>query len=308
MLELFESFDIKLAKVVRAGFRTGMDITSSNFKDLLSSIKEIRTEMMGRAGKQIRKVLRGIGRAEHEREWELLAEALGLTGKRPKPPKTSDALKEPFSSGASSASTLGMWLAALKAVDFDRIRNSLLLATSQEESTDLAVARVVGTKSQSFRDGVAANTRNNIRALVATSIAHVAQFFRARLWADVPQIAGMMWVAILDNRTTAVCRARDNKVVMFGDNDPPDGVSLLVPQGARPPAHPNCRSRMVAFTKGAIPIRTTFDEFLREQSQANQNQILGKAKAEMYRNGDFTLDDFVDDVGEELTLQQLKSA
>jgi len=57
-----------------------------------------------------------------------------------------------------------------------------------------------------------------------------------------------------------------------------------------------------------MPTRETFDEFLRAQTPANQNIILGDAKAEMFRRGEVTLDGFVDDTGQELTLQQLQAA
>jgi len=308
MLDLFETFDIKLAKLVRDGYRQSQGISSASFKRLIAAVQKLRDEMLSKAGRKIKKILRDVGDTEHEREWNLLVAALDLKSDRPEPPTTTEALKEPFSSGSSGASTLAIWLATLQAVDFSRIRDALMLAAAQKESVDTAVARVVGTEDRQFRDGVAAITRNNIRAILATSIVHVASFVREHLWARTEKIVGMVWVSILDSRTTAVCRARDNKVVMFGDNAPPEGASLLVPQGARPPAHPNCRSRMVAFVAGAIPIRKTFDEFLREQTVENQNKILGVAKANLYRQGKVTLDDFVDDLGEELTITQLKAA
>jgi hypothetical protein len=56
-----------------------------------------------------------------------------------------------------------------------------------------------------------------------------------------------------------------------------------------------------------MPTRETFDEFLRAQTPANQNKILGDAKAEMFRNGEVTLEGFVDDLGEELTIKQLRA-
>lgn len=309
MLELFESYDVKLSKIIRDMYREKMGTNSFQYKAMIAAIMAKRSEMMDKAKVLIHSTLDSVGGTEYEKEWELLAAALGLSTKMPKQPKTTGALNEPFASGAASASTLGIWLAALKATDFARIRDALALAASQQESVDSAVARTVGTKDNKFRDGVAAFSRNNIRALVATSIAHVAQWMREKLWGKVSQVGGMLWSAILDAVTTAICRARDNKVVMFDNNQAPEGASLLQPQGARPPAHPNCRSRMVAIIKGqGMPTRETFDEFLRAQTPANQNIILGDAKAEMFRRGEVTLEGFVDDTGQELTLQQLRAA
>lgn len=309
MLELFEDYDIKLAKIIRKMYREKIGTNSFQYKAMIAAIMAMRSEMIDKAKEIIHKTLDEVGDAEYEKEWELLAAALGLSTKMPKPPKADGAINEPFASSASSASTLGVWLAALKAVDFARIRDALTLAASQEESVDSAVARTVGTKDREFRDGVAAFSRNNIRALVATAITHVAQWMRQKLWGAVRQVEGMVWVAILDALTTAICRARDNKVVMFDNNQAPEGARLLIPQGARPPAHPNCRSRMVAIIKGqGMPTRETFNEFLLAQTPADQNIILGDAKAEMFRRGEISLDGFVDDTGQELTLKQLRAA
>jgi hypothetical protein len=239
MLEMFEDYDIKLARIIRRMYREKMGTTSAQYRSMIATIQAKRSEMIDKADKALHSVLEAVGATEYEKEWELLLAALGLAGKMPKMPNPSDALDEPLASGASSASTLGVWIAALKAVDFARIRDALALAASQEESVDSAVARTVGTKDREFRDGVAALSRNNARALVATAIAHVAQWMRHRLWGKISQISGMVWVSILDAVTTAICRARDNKVVMFDNNQAPEGATLLIPQGARPPAHPN---------------------------------------------------------------------
>lgn len=309
MLELFESYDKRLAKLVRKLFRQGMKVTSDAYRSMLDQIKTLRDEMMVRANRAIRGTLSDVAPVEHDKEWALLVSALALTGRKPKRPTVGSALQKPFSSGAASAATLIEWLTGLRDADLRRIREALSLASAQEESTDMAVARVIGTEDQSFRDGVVAVSRNNARALVATSIAHVVQFMREGLWIATPQVAGMIWTSILDSGTTAICRSRDNKVVLFGDNPLPEGASLLVPQGARPPAHPNCRSRMVALPIGAaMPDRETFEEFLRAQPVANQNKILGETKAGMYRRGEASLDDFVDDTGKELTLTELQAA
>jgi len=309
MLKLFEKFDAKLSVLIRKRFRRGMKVASSEYKNFLGSIKKLRDELFSKANKRIRDKLSQVALVEHDKEWAILLSKLGLTGRKPKQPTVSSALAEPFSSGASSASTLTEWLAALRSADFRKIRDALSLAASQGESTDDAVARTVGTEEQSFREGTVARTRNNIRALVSTAITHVARVMREGLWRSVPEVVGMVWVAILDLKTTAICRSRDNKVVMFGDNPAPEGAILLDPQGARPPAHPNCRSRMVALSRGAaMPDRETFDQFLRAQTPANQNIVLGETKAGMFRRGEITLDDFVDDIGNELTIPQLQAA
>jgi SPP1 gp7 family putative phage head morphogenesis protein len=58
---------------------------------------------------------------------------------------------------------------------------------------------------------------------------------------------------------------------------------------------------------GQVAASTTYQEFLSRQSAAFQDQVLGKTKGKLFRQGGLTLQDFVDRAGNELTLSQLKS-
>lgn len=57
---------------------------------------------------------------------------------------------------------------------------------------------------------------------------------------------------------------------------------------------------------GQVPVTVPFDTWLRDQSETFQNEYLGKAKADIYREGKLTLDKFVTRDGYELTIEQLK--
>ena len=56
---------------------------------------------------------------------------------------------------------------------------------------------------------------------------------------------------------------------------------------------------------GRVPAKTTYNEWLKNQSASFQDDVLGKAKGQMFRSGKVTLDQFVDSRGKELTLAQL---
>lgn len=56
---------------------------------------------------------------------------------------------------------------------------------------------------------------------------------------------------------------------------------------------------------GRAPSATTYSEFLKGQSTAFQEEVLGVAKAQLFRDGGLTLDKFVNRRGDELTLDQL---
>ncbi len=56
---------------------------------------------------------------------------------------------------------------------------------------------------------------------------------------------------------------------------------------------------------GPVPATQTYQTWLKGQSNAFQNEVLGDTKAKLFRDGGLTLDKFVDRNGTELTLKQL---
>lgn len=64
------------------------------------------------------------------------------------------------------------------------------------------------------------------------------------------------------------------------------------------------RKRVRELT-GTTPAETSYQDWLSTQSKAFQEDILGKTKAALFRDGNLTLDKFVTGAGDELTLAQL---
>ena len=58
---------------------------------------------------------------------------------------------------------------------------------------------------------------------------------------------------------------------------------------------------------GPVPATTTYQTWLKGQSVAFQNEILGNTKAKLFRDGGLQLDKFVNRNGDELTLSELAS-
>lgn len=200
----------------------------------------------------------------------------------------------------------------------DEIRRGFI----EGESTESVVRRIRGTAANNFKDGVLEISRREATIIARTAINHTANRAREAFYEENAQVMkGLRWLAVLDGRTSAVCRGRDGKVAPVGA-EPLVGVApslQLQPPNARPPAHPNCRSVMVPVLKslseigldvpgfdGDIPQRQTYNEWLRTQDRAFINDVLGKTKAKLYLDGDLTLDKFINRAGDELTLDQLK--
>lgn len=197
-----------------------------------------------------------------------------------------------------------------------------LLDQFGREGSNLVVSQI--------RDSIALGETNDqliskIRSLVpmqqrkAATIArtvtnHVAvQARNASMKENDDVIDGYEWVATLDSRTSLICSARDGTIYKDFDKDP------------KPPAHFNCRSTITMVvnpeydlgrdiegsrpSKGSsgtkrVSANLTYDSWLRKQSKAFQNKVLGPSRADMFRGG-MKLDRFVDGRGNTLTLSQL---
>jgi SPP1 gp7 family putative phage head morphogenesis protein len=71
----------------------------------------------------------------------------------------------------------------------------------------------------------------------------------------------------------------------------------------------NCRSTMIPVTQGnraAVETRPTYNDWLTNQPESVQDDILGPTRAQLFREGNYTVDRFVDQSGQEYTLDQLR--
>ncbi len=164
---------------------------------------------------------------------------------------------------------------------------------------------------------------NQVVALVRTSINQVANAASQQVYEANQDITPRYrYVATLDTRTSAICRALDGKEFEYG-------------KGPMPPQHFNCRSTTVpvidpdilppsttatrASKDGQVPIDTTYGKWLKDKMPgetnadvlARQQQALG-SKAPYFRRladkygPDAAIAKLVRDDGSELTLDQLR--
>lgn len=173
------------------------------------------------------------------------------------------------------------------------------------------IRRIRGTRANRFNDGLIAAARRDVDAVVRTQMTHVSNRARELLYernADV--IKGVRYVAVLDARTTDICAGLDGQV-------------FKPTFGPRPPLHMRCRSTTVPVTKswselaeefkserfknipesrvnryrasmdGLVSGRETYSSWLKKQPRQFQESVLGKKKAELFRDGRVSLSRFV---------------
>jgi SPP1 gp7 family putative phage head morphogenesis protein len=157
---------------------------------------------------------------------------------------------------------------------------------------------------------------NQVMALVRTSINKVANSASQQVYEANQDITKKYrYVATLDTRTTAICRALDGREFEYG-------------KGPMPPQHFNCRSTTVpiidpdilppsttatrASKDGQVPINQSYGEWLAKQPRSVQAEALGPEKvpyfnrlANKYGPRD-AIAKLVRDDGSEVTLEQLR--
>lgn len=167
-------------------------------------------------------------------------------------------------------------------------------------------------------------TQRNASGLVQTSVSSVANAARqATFEANPDVIKGSKWVSALDSKVCEQCLARadkewDNKGKPIGH-----GIPFSVP-----PIHYRDRCILTAITKsfaelgfpdieepklgqrasmdGPVSGNTTMEDFLKRKGVSWQDDVLGKGRADLWRDGKIDLENLIDGSGRPLTVKELK--
>lgn len=143
-----------------------------------------------------------------------------------------------------------------------------------------------------------------VAALVRTAATHASTVSRAESFKAIGA-THYQFVATLDSRTSIQCASLDGKVFELG-------------KGPLPPLHPSCRSTVIpdfdgsanegtrASIDGQVPGDQTFRGWLEGRSVAEQNEVLGRTKAEAWRSGKLTIERMLGADLQPLTLAELR--
>ena len=186
------------------------------------------------------------------------------------------------------------------------------LSTGQVRAAGLSVKQMLAAGGDLTRV-----SNSQVLTLVRTSVNQVANAASQQVYEANQDITKRYrYVATLDTRTSAICRALDGREFPYG-------------QGPKPPQHFNCRSTTVpvieqeegetplptgrrAAQGGMVPADQSYGEWLSKQSKSTQEEAIGKSKVPYFeklsakygaRNAIAKL---VRDDGSELTLKQLR--
>lgn len=201
------------------------------------------------------------------------------------------------------------WWSKQSASIRDRFAQQMRIGIIGGETDAQLIARVRGTRAMGFKDGLMDVSRRMAKILVRGSSSAAIGAVRKKAVEDNPRVfQGIQQVSVLDGRTSQTCIAYAGKVWEVPGFKP---LGHSLPYNGGTPRHPNCRSTEIPVLTeeygGAPADDIGFDDFLNGKSAVFLDELLGKGKAGLYRGGEITLSDLVDQRGRPLTLEQLKT-
>jgi len=207
------------------------------------------------------------------------------------------------------------WFSTLSANKGKAVSDAIRLGVVEGETIDQIVRRLRGTRAARYRNGIMSIHRRHAEAVTRTAVNHVVtNARRAVIDKNADLVKGWQYVATLDGRTTDICMSLDGQVYATRE------------EGPTPPQHINCRSTITPVVKswkelgfkksevpegtrasmnGQVSAKETYQTWLKKQPAGFQNDVLGKTKAKLFREGGVTLDRFVDSTGRSYTLAEL---
>lgn len=195
------------------------------------------------------------------------------------------------------------------------VRGAVDAGLAQGETVEQIMRRLESAQAGGKASTVFGRTRANLRTAAKSILNHVANQSREIVYqANKQLLKGVLWVSVLDTRTSEICISLDGKIFPVGG-------------GRRPPAHWNCRSTTVPVLKswqalrklglgeltaeeraalaGDVPVGIRYEDWLRRQPAWIQDLALGPKKAKLFRDGVIRGRDLVDATGQPLTLKEL---
>lgn len=328
LLALFDEIAAAIARIdpTAVGPRRYRD---ARIQKLLEEVERLTDEAYIDWTKAIRSDLARLGRVEGLQVQADLIASLGPMGdvvKKAAP--TVNMMKAVLDSSVFGDIERGMetlqgWSGVQEQATLRRVRQQLQLGLLNEESIDQIIRRVRGKSNGrgGFRGGVAEVTTRQATTLVRTAATHVSAEARMLTFRENTRvIESVELVTALDSRVCLVCGAHS------GDTWPLDSDAIL-----RPPLHLGCRCTLAPRVHWSaigmdppepgmraardedgkrieVSAEWDFDDWLRSQPATVQRDVLGPARAKLFRDGKVRIDELVGRENRILTLNELEAS
>ncbi|MEM8937363.1 MAG: phage minor head protein [Pseudomonadota bacterium] len=325
-------FDDAVMRSLRA-MRAGNGIWRSIRKDLIKLERELVEKLNGQTPRtlaaqrsqkllrEIRQIIDGGAQAMRERleargvELADIEERAAYASLSARVPIASTEWVRPSQSLITAVATARPFEGAILKDHIAKWSTDTVFRMQAELRTAILAGEGVDPMQRRLRR-VAEISRQHARSISRTYAMHVTNQARATLYEQNKDIiAAEVWAATLDTRTCLRCAPLDNKRFPVG-------------KGPQAPIHMNCRCVRVPLTRSAealerrgikttrsaadelngnAPSDLSYEAWLRRRTDAEQIEVLGPARFEIWQKGG-KLDRFVNDENDILTLDELRDA
>jgi hypothetical protein len=319
-VDLFAQITAALERLNSASF------TVERLDSLLHSVRMLNAQAYQQIGRELTEELRQLVAYEAGFQLQLFQQALPVAIRLNAvsvDAAYAAAMARPF-----QGRLLREWASSIEADRMTRIRDAVRMGYLEGQTTSEIVRRVRGTRAKGYEDGIIEIDRRHAEAVVRTAVTHTAGMARDNFYrGNADLIKALSWTSTLDSRTSEICRIRDGKHYHPTTHEP---IGHKFPWlGGPGRAHWQCRSCSVPVLKswkeltgsdmpefnqtarasmdGEVPADVTYGDWLKKQSAARQDEVLGPARGKLFRNGGLELDRFYNDRGQALTLAQLRA-
>lgn len=195
---------------------------------------------------------------------------------------------------------------------FDEFAGAVALDAMRVVQTGVIEGRTQADMARGVAELVSTRSRRQAATIVRTSVNHIGGSARAEVYqqnADI--LEGERFLAVLDSRTTITCSSIEARDEIY-----PLG------RGPIPPMHFGCRSIRLPVVKeeyriaplgerasyeGPVSNQLRYGGFLKRQSREFVEDVLGKKRADLFLSGKLKMEQFTDDAGRVLDLDELRA-
>lgn len=302
--------------------------TVTRLESLLASVRETNREAVQTMYAGLSTELQGL--AQHEAGFQLslfqFAIPDDVLALHPLVSISPDAVYAAAMARPFQGRLLSEWADNLEADRMTRISNTVRQGFLLGDTHEQIAKKVRGHANRGYQDGALQMSRTNAGSIAKTAVGHLAATAR-KSFADANDdiLKGKQWLSTLDNRTSKDCRIRDR--LKYTLDNKPIGHKVPYLQGPGK-IHFCCRSTETYILKsseelgikvgeikdssrasmdGQVPADTNYQDWFSRQSFTRQAEIVGETRARLIRDGGMSPDEFYNDRGEWLTLDQLRS-
>lgn len=306
----------------------GVSPTTARLDSLLATTRELNLQAYRELDRQLTADLRDLADYEAGHQMALLEAVVpaqitahvGLAAVNVEQVYVA-AMSQPF-----RGRLLREWADGLEGNRIARIRDAVRIGYTEGQTIAQITRRIRGTRAARYADGIMEIDRRDAEAVVRTAVSHMAGIVKDRhMAANADIIKAVVWRATLDSRTSAPCRIRDGLQYTNEDHKPVGhGVPWLSGPGR---LHWQCRSTSTSVLKswqelgididelspgtrssmdGQVPADLKYGDWLKKQSAARQDEIVGPTRGKLMRSGGLRIDRFYNEKGRFLRLDELR--